>query len=51
MRARDGEVETVGGNGSETELVMNKKGKQKSTTSISASLTLDYRDKETNNCS
>ena len=52
MRARDGGVEMVGGGGSETGLVMKKKGKQKSKTGISASLTPDYRDKEesNNNC-
>ena len=40
-------METVGGDGSETGLVM--KGKQKSTTSLGASLTTDYRDKEESN--
>ena len=34
--------------GSKTELVMKKKGKHKSTTSISASLTPDYREEESN---
>ena len=38
-------METIGGDGSKTELVM-KKGKHKSTTGIGASLTLDYREKE-----
>ena len=38
-----GEVETGDGDGSETGLVTKKKGKQKSTTGIGASLTLDYR--------
>ena len=37
--------ETIGRDSSETGLVM-KKGEQKSTTSIGASLTLDYRNKE-----
>ena len=41
-------METVGGESSETGLVM-KKGKQKSTTCIGASLPLDYRDKEESN--
>ena len=39
-------VETIGGDGSETGLVMTKKGEQKSTSCIGASLTPDYRDKE-----
>ena len=46
-------VEMIGGDGSETGLVMKKKGrgKQKSTTGVGASLTPDYRDKEeSNNC-
>ena len=46
MRVRDGGVETGGRDSSKTGLVMKKKGKQKSTTGISASLTPDYRDKE-----
>ena len=37
-----------GGRG-QKEKRMKKKGKQKSTTCISASLTTDYRDKEANN--
>ena len=41
-------METIGGDGSKTGLVM-KKGKQKSTTSICASLTLDNREKEESN--
>ena len=45
MRVRDG----GSGDASETGLVMKKKGKQKSTTCIGASLTLDYRDKEESN--
>ena len=49
MRAGHGEVEMVGEDGSEMGLVMKKKGKQKSTTGIGASLTLDYRDKEESN--
>ena len=48
MRARDGGVEMGGEDGNETALVM-KKGKQKSMTCISLSLTLDYRDKEGHN--
>ena len=42
MRARHGGVEMVGEDGSETGLVMKKKGKQKSTTGIGSSLTLIY---------
>ena len=38
-------VKTVGRDGSETGLVL-KKGKEKSTTGIGASLTPDYRDTE-----
>ena len=41
-------METIGGDGSKTGLVM-KKGENKSSTSISASLTLDYREKEGSN--
>ena len=41
--------ETIGGDGSETELVMKKKGKHKSTTGIGASLTPDYREKDESN--
>ena len=48
MKVRDGGVEMAGGVGSETKLVM-KKGKKKSMTSISASLTPDYRDNEESN--
>ena len=40
-------VETIGGDGSKTELVM--KEKKKSTTNIGASLTPDYREKEESN--
>ena len=47
LRGRDGGVETGGGDGSETGSVT-KKGK-KSSTGISASLTLDFRDKEESN--
>ena len=43
MRTRDGGVETGGGDGSETGLVMKKKGEQKSMTSIGARLTMDYK--------
>ena len=39
-------VETVGGDSCETGLVTTKKGNQKFTSGISASLTPDYRDKE-----
>ena len=39
MRARDGGVETIGGDNSETGLVTKKKGKQKSTTGVGVSLT------------
>ena len=39
-------METIGGDGSKTGLVMKKKGKHKLTTGISASLTPDYKDKE-----
>ena len=39
-------METIGGDGSKTGLVMKKKGKHKSTTGISASLTPDYMEKE-----
>ena len=39
-------MEAIGGDGSETELDMKKKGKHKSTTGIGASLTRDYREKE-----
>ena len=49
MRVRDGGLEKVGGDGSEMGLVMKKKGKQKSTTGISASLTPDYRENEESN--
>ena len=54
MRARDGGVETVGGDGSEMGLVTKKKGKQKSTTGVGASLTPDgplpdHRHKEESN--
>ena len=51
MRARVGEVsgDGCGGDGRETGLVTKKKGKQKSTTVISASLTPYYRDKEESN--
>ena len=41
-------METIGGDGSKTRLVM-KKGKHKSTTGIGASLTTDYREKEESN--
>ena len=40
-------METIGGDGSKMELVM-KKGKHKSTAGIDASLTPDYREKESN---
>ena len=36
-------METVGGDGSETGLVMKMKGKQKSTTGIGASLTRTWK--------
>ena len=39
-------VETGGGDGNETESVTKKKGNQKSTTGIGASLTPDFREKE-----
>ena len=42
-------METLGGDGSKMELVMRKKGKHKSMTGISASLTPDYREKEESN--
>ena len=45
MKARDGGVEMVGGDGSE----MGRRRGQKSTAGISASLTPDFRDKEENN--
>ena len=48
MRARNGGVETVGGDSNETGLVV-KKGKQKPTTGIGANLTLEYRDKGKSN--
>ena len=38
-------METIGGDGSKTELVMKKKGKHKSTTGIGASLAPDYRER------
>ena len=41
-------METIGGDGSKTGLVM-KEGKNKSSTSISASLTPDYREREESN--
>ena len=44
-----GVVEIVGGDGSKMGLVMKKKGKQKSPTSIGASLIPDYRDKGKSN--
>ena len=44
-----GGVEMTCGDSSEMGLVLKKKGKQKSTTDISASLTPDYRDKEEHN--
>ena len=43
MRARDGGVETVGGDGRETN---DEEEGKKSTTGIGASLTPDFRDKE-----
>ena len=49
MGARDGGMEMVGADGSETGLVMKKKGEQKSMTGIGASLTLDFRDTEESN--
>ena len=44
-------METIGRNGSKTEVVMTKKkkGEYKSTTGIGASLTPDYREKEESN--
>ena len=42
-------METISGDGSKTGLVMQKKGKHKSTTSIGASLTPDYREREESN--
>ena len=42
-------VETFGGDGSKTGLVMKKRRKHKSTTGIGASLTPDYREKEESN--
>ena len=39
MRARDGGMETVGGDGSEKGIVMEKKGPQQSKTGFGASLT------------
>ena len=42
-------VETISVDDSKTELLMKKKGKHKSTTSIGASLTPDYREQEENN--
>ena len=48
MRARDEGVETVDGDGSEMGS-MTKKGKQKSMTSIGASLTPEFRDKDESN--
>ncbi|KAI0232663.1 SPRY domain-containing SOCS box protein 2 [Lamellibrachia satsuma] len=48
MRARDGGMETVDGDDSETGTVTKKKGK-KWTTNICASLTPDYREKEESN--
>ena len=42
-------METIAGDYSKTGLVMKKKGKHKSTTGISASLTPDYREKEDSN--
>ena len=46
-RAGNGGVETGGGDGSETgSLTKRKEGKHNSTTSIGASLTPDFRDKE-----
>ena len=44
-----GGVETVGGDGSETGSMTKKKGTQKSTTGIGASLTPDNRDKDEGN--
>ena len=48
MRAREGGVETISGEG-KTELVMKKKGKHKSMTGVGVSLTWDYREKEESN--
>ena len=42
-------METIGGDGSKTGLVMKKKGEHKSTTDIGASLTSDYKEKEESN--
>ena len=42
-------METISGDGSETRLVMKKKGEHKSTTGIGASLTPEYREKEESN--
>ena len=42
-------METIGGDGSKTGLVMKKKGKQKSTTGVGAGLAPDYMEKEENN--
>ena len=39
----------ISGDGSKTELVMQKKGKHKSTTGIGDSLTPNYREKEESN--
>ena len=41
-------METIGGDGSKTGLVMKKKGKHKSTTGIGACLSLHYMEKEEN---
>ena len=42
-------METIGGDGSKTGLVIKKKGEQKTTTDICASLMPDYREKEESN--
>ena len=49
MKARDGGVETVGGDSRETGLVMKKNGKKKLMTGIGALVTPGYRDKEESN--
>ena len=46
---REGGLEMAGGDGNETGSVTKKKENKKSTTSISASLTPDFRDKEESN--
>ena len=48
-RARDGGVQTGGGDSSETGSVTKKDGKQKSTTDIGGSLTSDFKNKEESN--